>query len=357
MSEDKYEVRDLRDQPWCWQHKSVLRLIRKYWDGPKARNLKDVYVAVTEAASNKGRDENLLVSLDTLCELACMSRAVTVEALEILDACKFLLVEKRRSGLGRNLTNGISLCKTPDEEELKSVISGLNSNQKSSSDSNQKSGSDSNLDQVRIQTPLGEEKKTGLEELQERTTDTPPSPPDLERKMRTGKEVLEENLKALSTQTWKIFKMTHFAIMGFNPNEPTRGSSALAMVAKAIQRVEELAMSNDELYLLCLKFVTHFKDDPDRSKLWLSNMAYHIDLYRPSKEQVEARKKKKENFVVEAKKAYYKIWDPRHPNYSDGRDNATFKDVWEKLENGGQPWVAPADYETTAILREGSGDE
>lgn len=45
-------------------------------------------------------------------------------------------------------------------------------------------------------------------------------------------------------------------------------------------------------------------------------------------------------------KKYYEVFDPRHPGWSNKRDNEALQKKWE--EKHGKPWIAPPDYQEEA---------
>jgi hypothetical protein len=93
------KVRVFRKQPFCWQEKTILRLIRQHCDeGSRTCMTLSVYMALSEVASNQGEEGKATISRSTIAQMAGISVRSVSTVLKDLESIGVITVKRRREG-------------------------------------------------------------------------------------------------------------------------------------------------------------------------------------------------------------------------------------------------------------------
>ena len=102
--ETKHKPRTL-DKPFCWQEKSSLRLIRKmYTNVKRTRTALVIYLALTEMASNSGKNDRFMAYRSQIAELSATSPSTIDRYIDDFVQIGLLSKRNRRKKL-INLSN------------------------------------------------------------------------------------------------------------------------------------------------------------------------------------------------------------------------------------------------------------
>ncbi|MDH6457234.1 hypothetical protein M2102_000850 [Fusobacterium sp. PH5-7] len=90
--------RNTKNQPFCWQEKKILRLLRCQYDGKEHDKLRNLYLTLTEIYSDfNGRD--IKYYTQTIAKYSSLSKDWIPKGLKIFEKLKVIqLVEERSKG-------------------------------------------------------------------------------------------------------------------------------------------------------------------------------------------------------------------------------------------------------------------
>lgn len=101
-------IRDIRQAPFAWVAKNILRLIREHFDSSSQLTLAlAIYLVLTEIASNLETNQ-FTTSYANIASKAGVSRRTVIRIMKQLEEIGIISIEERREGK-RNLSNVISL--------------------------------------------------------------------------------------------------------------------------------------------------------------------------------------------------------------------------------------------------------
>lgn len=122
-------TRSTRNQPFCWQEKKILRLLRNYFEGSELQKFRNLYLTLTEIDSDfNGKDIKYYTK--TVATYSGLSKDWIPKGLKVLEELKMIqLVEDRENGKFK----GKRLIFTPEniEEVPLKTVHGKSGNGKS----------------------------------------------------------------------------------------------------------------------------------------------------------------------------------------------------------------------------------
>ena len=110
--------RSTKNQPFCWQEKKILRLLRCLYEGNEHDKLRNLYLTLTEIYSDfNGQD--IKYYTQTIIKYSSLSKSWIPKGLKIFESLKVIqLVEERKNGKYK----GKKLIFTPENiEEIKNL--------------------------------------------------------------------------------------------------------------------------------------------------------------------------------------------------------------------------------------------
>ncbi|MDU1912077.1 hypothetical protein [Fusobacterium sp.] len=114
-------IRSTRKQPFCWQEKKILRVLRCSYNGAELQKLRNLYLTLTEIYSDfNGQD--IKYYTETIAKYSGLSRAWIPKGLKIFEELKVILLIEDKVG-GR--FKGKKLVFTPEnlkEINIKTVV-------------------------------------------------------------------------------------------------------------------------------------------------------------------------------------------------------------------------------------------
>ena len=103
-------TRSTRNQPFCWQEKKILRLLRCWYEGKEHDKLRNLYLTLTEIYSDFN-GKTIKYYTETIAKYSGLSKAWIPKGLKIFEDLKIiLLVEEKENGRFK----GKSLVFTPE---------------------------------------------------------------------------------------------------------------------------------------------------------------------------------------------------------------------------------------------------
>ncbi|WP_294713239.1 hypothetical protein, partial [uncultured Fusobacterium sp.] len=103
-------TRSTRNQPFCWQEKKILRLLRCRYEGKEHDKLRNLYLTLTEIYSDFN-GKTIKYYTETIAKYSGLSKAWIPKGLKIFEDLKIiLLVEEKDNGRFK----GKSLVFTPE---------------------------------------------------------------------------------------------------------------------------------------------------------------------------------------------------------------------------------------------------
>lgn len=91
-------TRSTRNQPFCWQEKKILRLLRKYFTGAELQKFRNLYLTITEIDSDfNGKDIKFYTK--TVSTYSGLSKDWIPKGLKVLEELKMIqIIEDRENG-------------------------------------------------------------------------------------------------------------------------------------------------------------------------------------------------------------------------------------------------------------------
>lgn len=122
-------TRSTRNQPFCWQEKKILRLLRKHFEGAELQKMRNLYLTITEMDSDFN-GEDIKFYTKTVSTYSGLSKDWIPKGLKVFEELKMIeIVEDRENGKFK----GKRLVFTPEniEEIPLKTVPGKSSNGKS----------------------------------------------------------------------------------------------------------------------------------------------------------------------------------------------------------------------------------
>ena len=122
--------RSTKNQPFCWQEKKILRLLRCLYEGNEHDKLRNLYLTLTEIYSDfNGQD--IKYYTQTIIKYSSLSKSWIPKGLKIFESLKVIqLVEERKNGKYK----GKKLIFTPENiEEMEKFAENTKTNEMNTS--------------------------------------------------------------------------------------------------------------------------------------------------------------------------------------------------------------------------------
>ena len=122
--------RNTKNQPFCWQEKKILRLLRCLYEGNEHDKLRNLYLTLTEIYSDfNGQD--IKYYTQTIIKYSSLSKSWIPKGLKIFESLKVIqLVEERKNGKYK----GKKLIFTPENiEEMEKFAENTKTNEMNTS--------------------------------------------------------------------------------------------------------------------------------------------------------------------------------------------------------------------------------
>lgn len=89
--------RTTKNQPFCWQEKKILRLLRTHYEGSELQKLRNLYLTLTEMDSDFNR-KTIKYYTETIAKYSGLSRAWIPKGLKIFEKLKMILLVEDKEG-------------------------------------------------------------------------------------------------------------------------------------------------------------------------------------------------------------------------------------------------------------------